>query len=48
MLTQNPFAISDRYENSKIKSRVQARIKRTEKQPCLGARLLAFVITFLF
>ena len=31
MLTQNPFAISDRYENSKIKSRVQARIKRTEK-----------------
>ena len=31
MFSQNPFAISDKYENSKIKSRVQARIKRTEK-----------------
>ena len=31
MFSQNPFAISDKYENSKIKSRVQERIKRTEK-----------------
>ena len=31
MFSQNPFSISDKYENSKIKSRVQERIKRTEK-----------------
>ena len=31
MFSQNPFATSDKYENSKIKSRVQERIKRTEK-----------------
>ena len=31
MNSQNPFAVSDKYENNKIKSRVQARIKRAEK-----------------
>ena len=31
MISQNPFAQSDKYENNKIKSRIQARIKRVEK-----------------
>ena len=31
MIPQNPFAVSDKYENTKIKSRIQARIKRAEK-----------------
>ena len=31
MIPQNPFAISDKFENNKIKSRIQARIKRAEK-----------------
>ena len=31
MSYQNPFAISDRYQNEKIQSRVQARIKRAEQ-----------------
>ena len=31
MIPQNPFAISDKYQDNKIKTRVQARIKRAEK-----------------
>ena len=31
MIPQNPFAVSDKYENTKIKSRIQARIQRAEK-----------------
>ena len=31
MIRQNPFAISDKYENSKMKSRIQARIQKAEK-----------------
>lgn len=31
MIPQNPFAISDKYQDSKIKSRIQARIKRAEQ-----------------
>ena len=31
MLSQNPFAISENIDNDKIKSRVQARIKRAEQ-----------------
>ena len=27
----NPFSVSDKYENNKLKSRIQARIKRAEK-----------------
>jgi len=31
MIPQNPFAISDKFQDNKIKTRVQARIKRAEK-----------------
>jgi hypothetical protein len=31
MIRQNPFAVSDKYENSKMKSRIQARIQKAEK-----------------
>ena len=31
MFPQNPFVVSDKYENTKIKSRIHARIKRAEK-----------------
>ena len=31
MIPQNPFAVSDKYQDSKIKSRIQARIKRAEQ-----------------
>lgn len=31
MSSKNPFAVSEKYENDKIKSRVQARIKRAEQ-----------------
>ena len=41
---KKPFVIISIYINKNKTNR----IKRTEKQPCLGARLLAFVITFLF
>ena len=31
MIPQNPFAVSDKYQDNKIKSRIQARIKRAEQ-----------------
>ena len=31
MIPQNPFAISDKFQDNKIKTRVKARIKRAEK-----------------
>ena len=31
MSSENPFAVSEKYTNDKIKSRVQERIKRAEQ-----------------